>query len=60
MKNLIRIFRTEKNEKVKEESSFSIGKILNVEEAREKEIVEILSYKLGIPKDELYNYVESL
>ncbi len=60
MKNLIRIFKSEKNEKLKPEGSFSIGKILNVEDDREREIVEILSYKLGIPKDELYNYVDSL
>ncbi len=60
MKNIFGTIWTKKPEKASGKKEFSVDRNYQTKEDKEKEIVEILSYKLGLSKDELFTYIDTL
>lgn len=60
MNNSNKGFWNGKKEKIKEKYQFITDDDLHFPEGKEKEMIEILGYKLGISQDELRNIISTL
>ena len=53
-------FWNEKKEKIKQKYPFISDEDLHFQEGKEKEMLELLSYKLGKTKEEMHNIIVEL
>jgi uncharacterized protein YjbJ (UPF0337 family) len=60
METIIVGYWNNKKDKIKQKFNQITDEDLNFQEGKEKEMIEMLEYKLGIPKLELAKIIESL